>query len=353
MKLVCPHCAKVIDVPESAAGQTTNCSLCNGPLTVPFAAPSETPPASVSPAGPPHTLPPLPPPPPSPPVPDPWGTTTAWNSSKPGTVIPPLPPTHAPAASGGGRGAEILSRLQNISFPPEFHEWLGLGVLVVLFFLFFFPWVGVSVGDSSLVSQSGTGVAFGSATSAKEGEGLTTNLAGSTLLVLAFLATLVGFLLLIVILVERLVQAPAVQNMKPTLQRIAALKDHVVLGCLLLVTLVFLLYYIFASFPLEHAAWSDKASDTMLMGLKLKVEGSFEKVKGYEMVGMQWLHRRAWFGFATLLSLVATLWLGCRWLAARGYTKRWPKVVLQWPAGNAAQLTFDAPQPVSELTKNT
>lgn len=265
--------------------------------------------------------------------------------------MPPLPQSHAPAVSGGGRGAEIFSRLQNISFPAGFHEWLGLGVLVVLFFLFFFPWVGISVGDTHIVTQSGLGIAFGSATTTPEGANLTVNLTGVTLLALAFFATLIGFLLLVVILVERLVQAPAVQNMKPTLQRIAALKDHVVLGCLLLVTLIFLLYYLFFSFPLEHAAWSEKASDTMLMGLKLKADG-IEKVKSYEMVGLQWLHRRCWFGFATLLSLVATLWLGCRWLDVRGYCRRWPKLVLQWPAGNAAQLTFDAQQPASELTKN-
>jgi len=140
--------------------------------------------------------------------------------------------------------------------------------------------------------------------------------------------------------------------MKPTLQRIAALKDHVVLGCLLLVTLIFLLYYLFATFPLEQAAFSEKASDTMLMGLKLKTDG-IEKVKTFEMVGLQWYHRRYWFGFATLLALVATLWVGCRWLAARGYTKRWPKLVLQWPAGDSPQLTFDAQTPVSELMKKS
>lgn len=355
MKLVCPHCAKVIDVPETAAGQTTNCSLCHGPLTVPFTPTSETPPASPPPAGPPTSLPPLPPPPPPPPVPDPLAPTTAWPpSTKSGTVIPPLapPPLASTTPSGVGRGAEILARLQQVKLPDEFHHWFGLGVLVVLFFLFFFPWTGVNVGDTNLVSQSGLAVAFGYGSALPEGANLTKGLPGASMLMLAFLACLVGLLLLIVILVERLVHAPAVQNMKPTLQRIAALKDHVVLGCLLLVTLIFLLYYVFAGFPLEQAAFSEKASDTMLMGLKLKTDG-IEKVKSYEMVGLQWYHRRCWFGFSTLLALVATLWVGCRWLAARGYTKKWPKVVLQWPAGDSPQLTFDAQTPVSELTRKS
>ena len=37
MKLVCPHCSKVIDVDERLAGQTTNCPQCQGPFTVPIA----------------------------------------------------------------------------------------------------------------------------------------------------------------------------------------------------------------------------------------------------------------------------------------------------------------------------
>jgi len=35
MQLVCPHCAGVIDVPDSLAGQTANCALCQRALTVP------------------------------------------------------------------------------------------------------------------------------------------------------------------------------------------------------------------------------------------------------------------------------------------------------------------------------
>src|SRR5436190_821996 len=39
MKLVCPHCAKVVEVPDALAGQTTTCNLCGGPFTVPLLPP--------------------------------------------------------------------------------------------------------------------------------------------------------------------------------------------------------------------------------------------------------------------------------------------------------------------------
>ena len=147
--------------------------------------------------------------------------------------------------------------MKQFTLPANFHDWYGLVVLAILFLLFFFPWVSVSVGNSHLVDQSGLSVGFGYASATKEGEFLTKGLGGDTLIVVAFLASLVGLVLLIVILVERLVQAPAVQNMKPTLQRIASFRDPVVLGCLLVITLAFLLHYVFMSFPLEHAAWCE------------------------------------------------------------------------------------------------
>lgn len=347
MKLVCPHCAKVIDVPESAAGQTTTCPLCQGPLTVPFGG-SVTPPASVPPAGPPTNPAPLPPPPPPPAPPDPLAHTTAWPQSRSGTVVPPVP--HQPKA-GHAAGTAILGRLQQLKLPSGFHEWLGVSVLAILFVLFFFPWLGIYLGDVTLVQQSGAGAAFGSASATPEGLNLSKTLTGSSLLMLAFLVSLVGLLLLVVILVEKFVHAQAVQNFKPTLQRIAALREHIVAVCLLIITLIFLLYYLFASFPLEQAARSDKAGDTLLMGLKLKVDG-IESVKSAEMLAMQLLQRRCWFGFATLLALVSTLWVGYRWLSDRGYTRRWPRIVIQWPASDSPALTFDAPTPASDLSKS-
>ena len=274
MKLVCPHCAKVIEMDDRLAGQSANCSLCQGPLTVPYAPNAVTPPITVPPLNPPAAPSPLPPPPPPPNVPDPLGTTTAWPPAFPatgGNVVPPLTPP--PSTAGGGRGGQLFGKLQSLALPPGFHEWLGLGALVVLFFLFFFPWVGVYVGNSRLVEQSGLAVGFGYAATSDEGKSLAVNLPGSGLLVLSFFATLAGLIFCVLIVLEKFVKSPAVQNLKPTLDRIMGMKDVVVLGLLGLVTLVFLFHWLFFAFPLETAAWSEKAKDTMLLGLQLKTDG--------------------------------------------------------------------------------
>ncbi|HQR42766.1 MAG TPA: hypothetical protein PLX97_08780 [Gemmatales bacterium] len=349
MKLVCPHCAKVIEMDDRLAGQSTNCTLCQGPLTVPYAPAAVVPPAPVPPAGPPTSPAPLPPPPPPPSVPDPLGTTTAWPPSSPtGNVIPPIPNSPSASAAGGGRGGLILGKLQDFSLPPGIHEWLGLGGLVLLFVLFFFPWVGVYIGDTRLVEQSGMAVGFGYASATDEGKFLTANLPGSGLVVLGFLGALAGLLLLIVLLVEKYVKSPAIQNIKPMLEKVIALQEVLVLGCLVLVSLVLLFHWIFFSFPLESAAWSEKANDTMLTGLRLKTEG-IEKVKSADMVGLQWLQRRGWFYLALFIAIVATIWHGLRWLNAKGYTRHWPKVVIQWPT-QAPQLTAEAAIKASDLT---
>src|SRR5437764_2276212 len=139
MKLVCPHCAKVVEVDDSRAGQTTSCPLCQGPFTVPL-----TPPPLPG-IG---TMNPLPPPPPSPPAPDPLQRTTDWRATGP-SVVPPAPSTATVAPSR----PSWSPNLQNVNIPPWLREGWSLIVLALLFFLQFFPWVGVYVGDTTLVQQ--------------------------------------------------------------------------------------------------------------------------------------------------------------------------------------------------------
>lgn len=335
MKLVCPHCAKVIEIAESLAGQTTSCSLCQGPLTVPFAPAAEAPPAAAPPAGPPSPPAPLPPPPPPLPTPDPLANTTAWTPPPAtGSVIPPLP-TPAPAASGGGRGAEIFGKLQQFQLPTGYEQWIGLAALALLFLLFMFPWITVSVGENKIVEQSGVAVGFGTGFATKdEGKFLTAGLNSAGLVIIAFFCAVMGIVLLAIILVDKYIDAPAIQKAKPTFQYVAALKDIIVLGLLGVITAVLVLHFLI-SFPLEQAAWSEKANDTMLTGLKLVTEGTIEKVKKADMVGLQWLQRRGWYTLALLVSLFATGWCVIRWMAARGYTRHWPRLVVQWP-GQAA-----------------
>src|SRR5262245_7326100 len=39
MNLVCPHCAKVVEIAPELAGKTTTCPKCAGPFTVPLVPP--------------------------------------------------------------------------------------------------------------------------------------------------------------------------------------------------------------------------------------------------------------------------------------------------------------------------
>ncbi|MBL8825002.1 MAG: hypothetical protein JNJ77_20610 [Planctomycetia bacterium] len=329
MKLVCPHCAKVIEISESLAGQTTQCTLCQGPLTVPFASAGTTPPKAVEPPSP-ATPAPLPPPPPAPVTPDPLGNTTAWTPPSASTVPPVPPAANQNTASVAGKATGFLKRILQKPLPEAFFNGFGLGILFVLFILFFFPWVGIYMGNITLAEQSGMGVAFGYASKTPETDLMVKSLSSAPLMILAFFACLAGFLLLMVQLVDRYVTSPVVQNYKPTIQKLASHQDTIVSILLIITTLAFIAYWLFFSFSLEQAAWSDKANDTMLMALKLKTEG-IEKVTSADMVPMQWLQRHGWFKLGMLLSLIALLVSGCHWLSTRGYTTNWPKLVLLWP----------------------
>ncbi len=351
MKLVCPHCAKVIEIADSLAGQTTSCSLCQGPLTVPFAPSAAAPtPPQASPTPAPVSPSPLPPPPPPPPAPDPLGTTTAWTPSASSTGGSVIPPVHTPSGNGGNGGI-WQQRLDTFHIPPYVHEWIGLAALALLFFLFLFPWVGVYVGSTPLAVQSGVGIGFGTTTHMEEAKSLVTQLPGSTMVVLAFLCSLLGLIFLGLILVEKFASTPAIEKLKPTLDRLKVLQDVIVLSLLGVIFLVLVLHYVVLSFPLESAAWSEKASDTMLLGLKLKTEGiTAVKEKAYGMVGMQWLERRGYFSLALLISLIATAWCGIRFLHTRGVTRTWPRLAIVW-SQQAPQLTAESPMKFSDLTK--
>lgn len=319
MKLVCPHCAKVVDVDDSRAGQTTSCPQCQGPFTVPL-----TPPPLPG-VG---TMNPLPPPPPPPPTPDPLSKTTDWRASG-SSVVPPIPTSTAQPSSR----PSWAPNLQDINIPPWLREGWTLIVLALLFLLQFFPWVGVYVGDATLVQQSGASIGFGTASVSDKAPMtvLTQDLGGASLLVIYFLATLVGFILCILMLVARFVPATSLSQVKPTIDRIFAYKNMIVLILLGLTGLILLLYLV-APFPLENAAqMPDKAAKVMHEGLKLKADFGDMNIKSADMVWLQWLHRRCWFTFAFLVNFIAALVVVYYWLQDRGYTRNWPRFSVQRP----------------------
>src|SRR5262245_11607752 len=156
MKLVCPHCSKVVDILDQLGGQTTHCPQCQGPFTVPLA--PSSPPTNSGPALPmsPVTPPPLPPPPP-----DPLAATADWRARGGGeSVVPPIRDEYQPARPQG-RVGRLLQNFRAIQLPTWVKDWAIVGTLALLFILTFFPWAHISAGQDYLMTQSGAGIAFG------------------------------------------------------------------------------------------------------------------------------------------------------------------------------------------------
>jgi hypothetical protein len=345
MKLVCPHCSKVVDIPDQLGGQTTNCPQCQGPFTVPMAPPNSGG-GSYSAATPPPS--PIPPPPPPPPPPDPLGQTTDWRT-RGEHVVPPLREGYAPAPPRS-RAGRLLQNIRAIQIPPWVKDWCGVGTLVLLFLLTFFPWASISAGQDYLMKQSGAGLAFGTVRGDTTAQELfrSAGLGTSPLLVLYFLCVLAGLLLLIVLLLERYGDMSALDSVRPTLQRIADVKETIVLGLTVVTALILLLYLVGLPFPIEQLMQTEPAADVMRLGLKQKVSPEVDKVLVWDMVYFQWLRRHGWFYLATLINVVAAAYVLVKWLKHKGYIRQWPRLVMQWAddsgGADSPQLTFDAPQ---------
>jgi hypothetical protein len=132
MNLICPHCQKTISVADNLAGQTTNCPLCQGPFTVP--------------------MPPRPATPPPPPAVSETPVTSAYTPSPAVEFTPPPPPPPPP----GDYRRRVALMLQ-----PRIVRWIAPVCFVLIFFLMFFPWVGLYYGSYTQARQLGVGVAFG------------------------------------------------------------------------------------------------------------------------------------------------------------------------------------------------
>ncbi len=190
MNLLCPSCQNPLTVPEQYAGQTMKCPLCGNNFTVPsLPAAAATPPAGPSPALAPepetHDFTPIdlsgpmvtPPPPPRPapdhedgepriygvtsePVPDPAAPAPppaprpapAQRPAPKPAPPPPPPPRTTPVGYARTRSATLDARVI---------YWAAPALLVIVFVLSFFPWVGLYYGSSGVVTQSAWGAAFG------------------------------------------------------------------------------------------------------------------------------------------------------------------------------------------------
>ena len=165
----------------------------------------------------------------------------------------------------------LLKNFRAISLPPGVREWFGLGSLVVLFFLLFFPWVSISAGNETLMSQSGGGVAFGGMTPKNPDiHGLFRDLPGAGLVVIYFLCCLVSLFLLIVVLLSKYGQFAERQFDPADAETDCGLPGHRSHGPVVICALILLLYFLGLSFPVEHLARGDQAVDVMKAGLGSK-----------------------------------------------------------------------------------
>ncbi|MFO0851921.1 MAG: hypothetical protein U0871_25650 [Gemmataceae bacterium] len=137
IRQLCPHCAKLVELPDAAAGTTAPCPACGQSFAV---AARYTP--SVDPtAGPPA-------PKETPAVPDPSPAPPDRPLPPPGLAPDALNP--APPAAGPRPAAE---REVGVSLSPAMVGWLPVGCLTLALALTFFAWVGTYPGGVRVYSQ--------------------------------------------------------------------------------------------------------------------------------------------------------------------------------------------------------
>lgn len=315
MNLICPHCQKTVAVADHLAGQTTKCPHCEGPFTVPRV---ESVAAAYSPrveAFPLREEPPIPPPMPF--------QTSAGPA--------PPPPFTSPAQPQPMVPGEYQQRLAAY-LSPKVTKWVTPACFLLLFFLTFFPWVGIYAGDKMLVRQSGWSVAFGSYAEFRNkfvgsDEGI--DKPGWSFITLLYL-------LLILLGVAAAIAAEIVHFAKLPLDRQVAPWRSLALGGISLFALLFLLLQLLLGFSLEDKAsrWADKVHDGAKGLSKSAPEGEKDQIKEWADIAQEAIEsfsqRRFWLRCLVLLNFVAVVAsLADFWLERR-VGRPLPRMQLEW-----------------------
>jgi hypothetical protein len=377
MNLLCPNCQKMLTVPEQFAGQVMGCPLCSGKFTVPalpmtessapaFAAstpsPPEPPPAPpsseplpafsapsppVAPANPTYNL--APPEPafavssPAPPT----APASAPASPSPAPAPAPAPaPTPAPTkaatspASSGGYAISI-----RLAASERILRWVPPAAIVLIFFLQFFPWVGVFPGGVPALTQDAWDAAFGwskpdldmksqlsiledESRKTTDGEKKETSVyLGVSLLTLFYLFPF--FVVTLIVSIFVVVQPFLNLQLPPQIQQVMPFKWAILTG-LNAVLLLFLGLQMLLSFDLESRARAGIDSKA-----EIKREPKDNKDKKLIDVErgryLEWLKRTSWLRLVLFLHIVATLSAALiYWMERRGPNKPAPCVEFHW-----------------------
>jgi hypothetical protein len=363
MNLVCPHCQKMVTVPEQQAGQMTSCPSCEQKFLVPSLAPSpdDLPkfdlPADV----------PLVPLPPSEPATRPHAPEPAEHEggvynvapepARPRPVYetrreerpatPPRASSSAPAAtpraayqpppvaapSGTTEGYEHTT---TFTLNPRVLPIVALAALVLLFFLLFFSWTGAFPGGYSVYTQNAWQMVWGGHSVDPVGEEAlggtqpfeTDNLVGANPLMwlyfLLFFACLIMAVAPLVLQKTTFKLPPALQDLWPWRQAI--------LGGALLLTFLILILQGSIGFGLERAIRRQVEKSLESEREAANTPEKIEKVKIKEGVelGRFNIHRTTAFRLAFLVNFVALACVGLELWLSRRATKPLPRMDLYW-----------------------
>jgi hypothetical protein len=173
----------MLTVPEQYAGQLMKCPLCESTFTVPSLPGTASPFAAESAAGPPPAPPPASEPEPDvysirhepEPEPPPPAVSTA-PAPEPGDITPdladttrpspvadlhePAKPSPEPSAATRPLPPEGYREVATLWFSPRVIHWFAPVGVVLIFFLQFFPWVGLYRADKSIGTQNAWQAAF-------------------------------------------------------------------------------------------------------------------------------------------------------------------------------------------------
>jgi hypothetical protein len=308
MDLICPHCQQKITVADSLGGQTTNCPRCSGPFTAPLLPPSMSSGGHGSAhgveAGPPG-----------------YGSTFAAESE----------PSAASAAGQQPLPAGGIAARRGIILQSNVVRWIAPACLVLNFFLFFFPWVGVYIGGTvfggtMLARQSGGGIAFGLSPVRQDEKFLSslTSTSGDALLVLYFLVLLVGFVVSVGLAAIAFGPEDFRRKLPPSLPQILVWRTMAIAGIAALAFFFVELHHLFMSFSIESLAQA--SAPAVFRDVR-------EAAKGPELADALFaplVQRTGWFSLVVSLNWLALLGaLTDLWLERRGQRPP-PRLLLEW-----------------------
>jgi hypothetical protein len=376
MNLLCPNCQKMLTVPEQYAGQLMKCPLCSGNFTVPAlpGGPHVDPAPAFAPA------PAAPPPPSAPSLPDAYAVkfepelapappkppveTPAFSTAPPEQAFsfatPPAAPPKAPATSSSSGPSTPpapppppgdYTRKVAICFSDKVLQWVPPGAILLIFFLTWFPWVGVYPGGVAAVTQNAWQAAVGGYSDYidmkstypvlteddvkklnesrvdKSGTKDVITKPGWNFLTLFYLFPFLMGSLVVTLGVAAL---PFLQiKLPPQVQQLLPWRWAIVTG-LNGILLLFLGLQLPLSFNLESKEkdWVDNQPE-----VKKEPKNNEEKCKIEAFQGdrERWLLRTFWFRLVVLLHILATASAALvYWIEKRGPSRPLPRLELMW-----------------------